>query len=109
MKRFESRIKEVTIPIRPWCLDCPDFRDMLIHAERYGTTPDGVAALAIRQCAKPPVEHPSHHQDGTELEYWETQQPTCKLGISKQAVDAEMYVREHGLNVVNFVPKNESS
>jgi hypothetical protein len=82
---------------------------MLVHAERYGTTPDGIAALAIRQCAMPPVEHPSHHPNGIELEYWETQQSTCKLGINKQIADAELYVREHDLNIVNFESKNKSS
>ena len=107
MKSFESRLKELTIPVRAWCLVCPDFKDMLVHAERYGTTPDGVAALAIRQCSKAPIEHPSHHPDGTPLEYWETKQPTCKLGESKQIADAEIYVREHGLNVVRFVPKKD--
>lgn len=72
---------------------------MLANPELYGTTPNGVAALALRQCMYPPVEHPTHHPDGTALEYWETQEPTCSLGESKRTADAANYIRRHGFNV----------
>jgi hypothetical protein len=98
MDAFEKKLSDVTIPIRSWCLDCKDFKDMLVNAERYGTSPDGVAALAVRQCVVPPVEHPTHNLDGTKLAYWETQVPTCKLGESKLKADAQRYIREHGFN-----------
>lgn len=103
MADFEKQLAKVTVAVRPWCLVCPDFKNMLQNADTYGTTPDGVAVLALRQCLKPPVEHPTHHPDGTELEYWETQLPTCKLGEMKLKVDADQNMRRLGHNVLPFI------
>jgi hypothetical protein len=102
MGEFEVRIKNATVRINPWCRVCPDFKDMIVHAERYGSTVDGIAVLALRMCTQPPKEHPTHHTDGTELEYWETRLPKCQLGERKLEVDAEMYEQKHGLSIISL-------
>ncbi len=103
MKDFEKQVNNLSVPVRPWCLVCPDFKDMLQNTDRYGTTVDGVAVLALRQCIHPPIEHPTHHPDGTALEYWETRLPRCKLGEIKLKVDAEQNMRRLGLNVSSLM------
>lgn len=102
MSNYDKQLKKVTVKIRPWCLTCPDFKDMLENTTRYGTTHDGVAVLALRQCIDPPIQHPTHHEDGTELDYWETKLPTCKLGEIKLKHDAEQNMRRLGFNVLPF-------
>lgn len=111
MGKFEKLLKEVAVPISPYCLECPAFKDMLTNSERYdGATPNDIAALALRLCQKPPITHPAVKADGSEPEYWETQLPTCELGDLKLTLDAQRNIDYFGLDIdlgANFASSGE--
>jgi hypothetical protein len=93
-------IAEKRLPIHEWCLDCPELLDMITTPDTYGTTPEGVAYAAYRQCYKPPDSIPSTQKGA--INYFETQVPRCEFGKHKQAFDAEIEIRKRGLNVISL-------
>jgi hypothetical protein len=102
MKKVEREIKKVTVPVRPECLACPDFRGMLQEPEKYGARDaDDIAVFALRLCSgrnpNPTLDayKPEELDElGCDPELLLAVQALCKVGQAKLTHDARLKMKQ---------------